>query len=126
MRSRSSATAISILPTSKAARDGQEALARALVSIWQLTEDGLDLLLARDRRVGQDLDIFLKLMAMDDGAFARRFDGSAAEFAGLFPARSDLVTEEAGRKLNDALGLASELGRPVCHSFKTCANTETE
>src|SRR5580658_1707306 len=33
----------------KAARDGQEALARTLVSSWQSTEDGLDLLLARDR-----------------------------------------------------------------------------
>ncbi len=32
-----------------------------------------------------DLDIFLKLMAMDDGAFGRRFDGSAADFARLFP-----------------------------------------
>src|ERR1700681_2337502 len=29
----------------------------------------------------KDLDIFLKLMAMDDRAFARRFDGSANEFA---------------------------------------------
>jgi hypothetical protein len=37
----------------KAARDGQEALARTLVSNWQSTEDGLDLLLARDRQVGQ-------------------------------------------------------------------------
>src|SRR5271157_3434068 len=34
----------------------------------------------------KDLDIFLKLMAMDDRAFARRFDGSANEFARLFPA----------------------------------------
>ena len=33
----------------KAARDGQEALARALVSSWQSTEDSVDLLLARDR-----------------------------------------------------------------------------
>ncbi len=33
-----------------------------------------------------DLEIFLKLMAMDDAAFGRRFDGSAAEFARLFPA----------------------------------------
>ena len=33
----------------KAARDGQEALARTLVSSWQATEDGLDLLLARER-----------------------------------------------------------------------------
>ena len=33
----------------RAARDGQEALARTLVSSWQSTEDGLDLLLARER-----------------------------------------------------------------------------
>lgn len=33
----------------KAARDGQEALARTLVSNWRSTEDGLDLLLARER-----------------------------------------------------------------------------
>ena len=33
----------------KAARDGQEALARTLVSSWQSTENGLDVLLARDR-----------------------------------------------------------------------------
>ena len=33
----------------KAARDGQEALARTLVSSWQSTEDGIDLLLARER-----------------------------------------------------------------------------
>ena len=42
----------------------------------------------------KDLEIFLKLMAMDDDAFARRFDGSATEFARLFPAWADLVTEE--------------------------------
>src|SRR6266436_9179800 len=46
----------------------------------------------------KDLVIFLKLMAMDDGAFARRFDGSANEFARLFPAWADLVTEEDGRR----------------------------
>jgi hypothetical protein len=33
----------------KAARDGREALARTLVSSWQSTEDGVDLLLARER-----------------------------------------------------------------------------
>ena len=33
----------------KAARDGQQALAQTLVSSWQSTEDGLDLLLARER-----------------------------------------------------------------------------
>jgi putative DNA methylase len=46
----------------------------------------------------KDLVIFLKLMAMDDGAFARRFDGSANEFAHLFPDWADLVTEEDGRR----------------------------
>lgn len=44
------------------------------------------------------LDIFLKLMAMDDGAFARRFDGSASEFARLFPQYAELATEENGRR----------------------------
>ena len=33
----------------KAARDGQEALSRTLVSSWQATENGLDLLLSRER-----------------------------------------------------------------------------
>src|SRR6516164_6800801 len=33
----------------KAACDGQEALARTLVSSWQATENGLDLLLSRER-----------------------------------------------------------------------------
>src|SRR5690348_14743752 len=32
----------------KAAREGQEALARTLVSSWQSTEDGIDILLARE------------------------------------------------------------------------------
>jgi putative DNA methylase len=32
-----------------------------------------------------DFDIFLQLLAMDDAAFGRRFDGTAAEFARLFP-----------------------------------------
>src|SRR5215471_21627853 len=36
-----------------------------------------------------DLDIFLKLMAMDDGAFTRRFAGSASEFARLFPQHAE-------------------------------------
>src|SRR5437868_14724516 len=39
-----------------------------------------------------DLDIFLKLMAMDDAAFARRFDGSASDFARLFPQYAELAT----------------------------------
>lgn len=33
----------------RAARDGQAALARTLVSAWQATEDGIDVLLARER-----------------------------------------------------------------------------
>jgi putative DNA methylase len=46
-----------------------------------------------------DLDIFLKLMAMSDSAFGRRFEGSATEFARLFPAYAELVTEVVGRRL---------------------------
>lgn len=38
-----------------------------------------------------DLDIFLKLMAMDDAAFERRFDGSASEFASVFPGNAKTV-----------------------------------
>ena len=45
-----------------------------------------------------DLDIFLKLMAMDDAAFGRRFDGSASEFSRLFPEHAEVVTEERGRR----------------------------
>jgi putative DNA methylase len=45
-----------------------------------------------------DLDIFLKLMAMDDDAFGRRFDKSAAEFARAFPDYAELATEERGRR----------------------------
>ena len=46
-----------------------------------------------------DLDIFLRLMAMDDAVFGRRFDGSAAEFARLFPAYAALATGAAGRRV---------------------------
>lgn len=46
-----------------------------------------------------DLDVFLRLMAMDDAAFGRRFGGSAAEFAKLFPAHAALATEAAGRRV---------------------------
>ncbi|WP_439576908.1 anti-phage-associated DUF1156 domain-containing protein [Elioraea sp.] len=45
-----------------------------------------------------DLDIFLRLMAMDDTAFGRRFTGSPAEFVRLFPDHAELVTEERGRR----------------------------
>ena len=44
-----------------------------------------------------DLDIFLKLMAMDDAAFGRRFDGSATGFARLFPDRATTVATNIGR-----------------------------
>lgn len=46
-----------------------------------------------------DLDVFLQLMAMDDAAFGRRFQGSAAEFARLFPAHAALATEGGGRRV---------------------------
>jgi putative DNA methylase len=38
-----------------------------------------------------DLEIFLKLMGMDDGAFGRRFNGTASEFARLFPDLAESV-----------------------------------
>ncbi len=44
-----------------------------------------------------DLDIFLKLMAMDDGAFGLQFNGSASEFARLFPAHAETVASNRGR-----------------------------
>jgi putative DNA methylase len=44
-----------------------------------------------------DLDTFLKLMAMDDGAFGRRFDGSVAEFAWLFPDHAETVASNRRR-----------------------------
>jgi putative DNA methylase len=45
-----------------------------------------------------DLDIFLRLMAMDDAAFGRRFNGSAAEFSRVFPNDAELMTETSGRR----------------------------
>jgi putative DNA methylase len=44
-----------------------------------------------------DLDIFLRLMAMDDAAFGRRFDGSAADFARLFPDHAHSVATDMAR-----------------------------
>jgi putative DNA methylase len=55
------------------------------------------LLPATDNLAG-DLDMFLRLMAMDDATFGRRFAGSATEFAKLFPAHAALATEPAGRR----------------------------
>lgn len=45
-----------------------------------------------------DLEVFLKLMAMDDAAFSRRFNGSASEFTQLFPAYAELATEDSGQR----------------------------
>lgn len=72
-----------------------------------------------------DLDIFLKLMAMDDAAFGRRFDGSAAEFSRLFPAYAGLVTETRGKRLawRTDLALADRLGR-VAEAFATLPYAE--
>src|SRR5271165_4675257 len=58
----------------------------------------LGCLLPATEDAAADLDIFLKLVGMDDAAFGRRFDGSATTFARLFPAHADLVTEETGRR----------------------------
>lgn len=45
-----------------------------------------------------DLDIFLKLMAMDDAAFGRRFGGSATDFARLFPDLAKTAASNLHRK----------------------------
>lgn len=45
-----------------------------------------------------DLEIFLKLMAMDDSAFGRRFDGGPTKFANLFPSYAHHVAEELGTR----------------------------
>jgi hypothetical protein len=63
-------------------------LARAVV---------LGALLPATEDPAKNLDIFLKLMAMDDGAFGHRFDGGAAEFARLFPAHAETVASNRGR-----------------------------
>src|SRR5271157_2527011 len=58
----------------------------------------LGCLLPATEDAAADLDIFLKLMAMDDEAFGRRFDGGPTAFARMFPDSADLVTEERGHK----------------------------
>ena len=58
----------------------------------------LGCLLPATDNAAADLDIFLKLMAMDDAAFGRRFDKSAAESARILPGHAELVTEERGRQ----------------------------
>jgi len=55
-------------------------------------------LLPTTQNPAADLNIFLKIMGMDDAALARRYDGSPTEFARVFPDYSDLVTQEIGRR----------------------------
>jgi putative DNA methylase len=58
----------------------------------------LGCLLPATEDLAADLDIFLKLMAMEDAAFGRRFDGGAAEFVRTFPVYAELATEERGQR----------------------------
>jgi putative DNA methylase len=44
-----------------------------------------------------DLDIFLRLMAMDDASFGRRFNGNASDFARLFPEQAHFVATNTMR-----------------------------
>ena len=57
----------------------------------------LGCLLPATDNAGADLDIFLRLMAMDDAAFGRRFDGTAADFARLFPDHAHHVATNTTR-----------------------------
>ncbi|NUB46751.1 DUF1156 domain-containing protein [Fertoebacter nigrum] len=77
------------------------------------------LLPATDEPVA-DLDIFLKLMGMDDASLARRFNGSAAAFARLFPDFAEWVTEVNGLRRNwrDDLSEPDRLGR-MAEAFAT-------
>lgn len=59
----------------------------------------LGCLLPATENPAADLDIFLKLMAMDDAAFGRRFDKGAAEFGRLFPTFAGRVTDARGKRL---------------------------
>lgn len=58
----------------------------------------LGCLLPASEDAASDLDVFLRLMGCDDAAFGRRFNGSAAEFARVFPAYAELATEVEGRR----------------------------
>jgi putative DNA methylase len=72
----------------------------------------LGCLLPATKDASADLDIFLKLMAMDDAAFGRRFDGSAAEFARLFRDAAEQVATNRERVWRDNLS-ADELRRQL-------------
>ncbi len=80
----------------------------------------LGCLLPATENAAADLDIFLKLMAMDDEAFGRRFNGSAAEFSRLFPANAGLLTETRGKRViwrEDLSGSAR--GSRIAEAFAT-------
>jgi len=51
----------------------------------------LGCLLPATEDAAADLDIFLKLMAMDDAAFGRRFDGGPTAFARMLPDYAEMV-----------------------------------
>jgi putative DNA methylase len=72
-----------------------------------------------------DLDIFLQLMAIDDAAFGRRYGGSAAEFARLFPAHAGLVTESRGKRVmwRDDLSQEARAAR-IAEAFATLPYAE--
>jgi len=57
----------------------------------------LGCLLPSSDHAAADLDVFLKLMAMDDDAFGRRFSGSAADFARLFPEMAEAAATQIPR-----------------------------
>jgi putative DNA methylase len=57
----------------------------------------LGCLLPASEEAAADLDIFLRLMAMDDAAFGRRFKGSPAEFARLFPDQAESAASNLHR-----------------------------
>ncbi|MGI9130035.1 MAG: DUF1156 domain-containing protein, partial [Roseomonas sp.] len=66
----------------------------------------LGCLLPTTNNPAADLEIFLKLMAMDDAAFGRRFNGSAMDFAGLFPGLATTAASNLYRRWRNDVPLA--------------------
>ncbi len=72
-----------------------------------------------------DLDVFLKLMAMDDAAFGRRFDRSAAEFDRLFPYQAGQLTEARGKRVGWREGISNaDRARRIAECFATLPYAE--
>jgi putative DNA methylase len=85
---------------------GQGQTLTALGSLWKgrkplilVRAVVLGCLLPASDDLAADLEVFLKLMAMDDAAFGRRYVDSAAVFSRLFPTHAAFLVEKRGRRV---------------------------